>query len=50
MGRTVQNTLKGGWNRNEGRGNKDLKKWVQAGLRVGCLKKRRAGTTFETMI
>ena len=31
--------LKRGWNRNEGRGNKDIKKGVQAGSRGGCLKK-----------
>ena len=32
--------LKRGWNRKEGRGNKDFKKGGQAGSRGGCLKKR----------
>ena len=31
--------LKRGWNRKEGRGNKDFKKGEQAGLMGGCLKK-----------
>ena len=31
--------LKRGWNRKEGRGNKDFKKGGQAGSRGGCLKK-----------
>ena len=33
--------LKRGWNRKEGRGNKDFKKGEQAGSRGGCLKKGR---------
>ena len=32
--------LKSGWNRKEGRGNKDFKKGGQAGSRGGCLIKR----------
>ena len=32
--------LKREWNRKEGRGNKDFKKWGQAGSRGECLKKR----------
>ena len=35
--------LKRGWNRKEGRGNKDFKKGEQAGSRVGALK-RGVGT------
>ena len=31
--------LKRGWNRKEGRGNKDFKKGEQAGSRVGALKR-----------
>ena len=31
--------LKRGWNRKEGRGNKDFKKEGKAGSRCGCLKK-----------
>ena len=31
--------LKRGWNKKEGRGNKDFKKGRQAGSRGGCLKK-----------
>ena len=31
--------LKRGWNRKEGRGNKDFKKGEQAGSRGGCFKK-----------
>ena len=31
--------LKRGWNRKEGRGNKDFKKEGKAGSRRGCLKK-----------
>ena len=39
-----QEGVKRGWNRKEGRGNKDFKKWGgQAGSRGGCLKKGRAG-------
>ena len=43
--------LKRGWNRKEGRGNKDFKKEEQAGSRVGCLKKGwgGAGTPLRTM-
>ena len=40
---------KKGWNRKEGRGNKDFKKgasWVKG----GCLKKGRAGTPLRTMV
>ena len=42
--------LKRGWNRKEGRGNKDFKKVGQAGSRDGCLKKGEgAGTPLQTM-
>ena len=42
--------LKRGWNRTEGRGNKDFKKGRPAGSRDGCLKKGgRAGTPLRTM-
>ena len=41
--------LKRGWNRKEGRGNKDFKKVGQAGPRGGCLKKGGAGTPLQTM-
>ena len=37
---------KRGWNRAEGKENKDFKKGGQAGSRGGCLKKGRAGTPF----
>ena len=38
-GRSSLKYLKKGWNRTEGRGHKDFKKGVQAGSRVGCLKR-----------
>ena len=41
--------LKRGWNRKEGRGNKDFKKGGQAGSRGGCLKKGGNGTPLWTM-
>ena len=41
--------LKSGRNRKEGRGHKDFKKWGQAGLRCGCLKKGEDGTPLRTM-
>ena len=41
--------LKKGWNRKKGRGNKDFKKWGQAGLRGGCLKKG-AETLSQTVV
>ena len=37
--------LKRGWNRKEGRGNKDLKKEGQTGSRGGCLKKGKGAET-----
>ena len=43
--------LKMGWNRKEGKGNKDFKKGGQVGPRGGCLKKGRgAGTPLLTMV
>ena len=39
MGGTVQNTIKRGWNRKAGRGNKDFKKVGQAWSMGACLKK-----------
>ena len=47
--------LKRGWNRKEGRGNKDFKKGEQAGSRGGCLKKEEggggeAGAPLQTML
>ena len=43
--------LKRGWNRKEGKGNKNFKKGGgQAGSRGGCLKKSGAGTPLRTMI
>ena len=39
-----------GWNRKEGRGNKDFKKGGgQTGSRGGCLKKEGAETPLRTM-
>ena len=35
--------LKRGWNRKEGRGNKDFKKGNKLGQGVGALKRRRGG-------
>ena len=32
--------LRSGWNRKEGKGNKDFKKGEEAGSRGGCLEKR----------
>ena len=51
VGETVYNTLKGGWNKTEGRGHKDLKKGGgQARSRGGCLKKGGgAGNPLRTM-
>ena len=50
VGETVHNTLKGGWNKREGRGHKDLKKGGQARSRGGCLKKGGgAGNPLRTM-
>ena len=43
VGETVHNTLKGGWNKREGRGHKDLKKGGQARSRGGCLKRGGGG-------
>ena len=40
----VDTSFKRGWNRNEGRGNKDFKKGEQARWRGGCLKKGGGGT------
>ena len=40
---------KRGWKRKEGGGNKNFKKWGQAGLRRGCLKKRGAGNPLRTI-
>ena len=42
--------LKKGWNKKEGRGNKDFKKEGKAGSRGECLKKRGAGTSLRTML
>ena len=39
--------LKRGWNRKEGRGNKDFKKGGQAGSRGGCLKKGGLEPPYE---
>ena len=39
VGENCLKYLKRGWNRKEGRGNKDFKKGGQAGTRGGCLKK-----------
>ena len=50
VGETVQNTLKGGWNRKEGRGNKDFKKGGELGQEVDALKNRWAGSHLPTMI
>ena len=44
VGGNCLKSLKRGWNRNEGRGNKYFKKRGQAGSRGGCLKK---GTGLE---
>ena len=41
--------LNRGWDRKEGRGNKDFKKVGQAGSRGGCIK-RGAGTPLRTML
>ena len=41
--------LKRGWNRKEGRGNKDLKKMGNLGQGVGALK-RGTGTPLRTMV
>ena len=41
--------LKRGWNRKEGRGNKDLKRWGKVVSRGECLKKGWAGTPLRTM-
>ena len=42
--------LKRGWNRKEGKGNKDLKKGGQLGQGVGALKMGRgAGTLLQTI-
>ena len=41
--------LKRGWNRKEGRRNKDFKKGGQAGSRGGCLRKGGVGTLLRTM-
>ena len=41
--------LKRGWNRKEGRGNKDFIKGGQTGSNGECLEKRRAGTLLRTM-
>ena len=38
--------LKSGWNRKEGKGKKDFKKWGQAGPRGRCLKRGGAGTAL----
>ena len=42
--------LKRGWNKKEGRGNKDFKKVGKLGQEDGCLKKGGAGTPLGTMI
>ena len=43
--------LKRGWNRKEGRENKDFKKGGQAGSRGGCLRKGGdSGTPLRTMV
>ena len=39
VGGTKIKYLKRGWNRKEGRGNKDFRNGGQLGSRVGCLKK-----------
>ena len=41
--------LKRGWNRKDGKGNKDLKKGGQPGSKGGYLKKGEAGTPLRTM-
>ena len=41
--------LKSGWNKKEGRGNKDFKKLGEAGSRGGCLKEMGAGTHSQTI-
>ena len=41
--------LKRGWNKKEGRGNKDFKIEVQDGSRGKCLKKVGAGTPLRNM-
>ena len=48
--RTVGNTLKGVWNRIQGRGNKDFKKRGQAGSSGECLKKGGGGARTPYMI
>ena len=42
--------LKRGWNKKEGRGNKDCKRGRQAGSRGGCIKKGGPGTPLQTMV
>ena len=39
-----------GWDKKEGRENKDFKKEGEAGPRAGCLKKRGSGTPLQTML
>ena len=39
--------LKRGWNRKQGRGNKDCKRRRQAGSRGGCIKKGGPGTPYK---
>ena len=46
VGGTVENTLKRGWNKKEGRGNKDLKRG-QAGSRGVRLKNECDGTPLR---
>ena len=50
-GRNCLKNLKRGWNRKEGRRNKDFEKGGggQAGARGGGLKKRGTGTPLQTM-
>ena len=48
MGANCLKYLKRGWNRKEGRGNKDLKRG-QAGSRGGCLKRGEAGTPLRIL-
>ena len=42
--------LKRGWNKEEGRGNKDFKKGGKLGQGVGALKERGDGAPLRTMI
>ena len=50
VGETVYNTLKGGWNKTEGRGHKDFKNGCKLGQGVGALKRGGgAGIPLRTM-